>query len=81
MDRNQFLQALKSFEQQLSDVVERLDSTRYKLAALLEHEASSPGINALMTALHTDTMQLREVCQKFVLNNALFMQRDCSDRF
>jgi hypothetical protein len=76
MDRNQFLQALKTFEQQLSDVVERLDSTRHKLAALLEHETSNQNIKALMTTLHTDTMQLREECQKFVLNNALWMRGD-----
>ena len=79
MDRNQFLQALKSFEHQLSDVVERLDSTRHKLATLLDSETSDHNIKDLMNALHTDTMQLREVCQTFVLNNALLLQGDSGD--
>lgn len=79
MEGDQFLQAMKSFEQQLSDVVEHLDSTRDNLAMLLEGEMSNHNVKDLMDTLHTDIMQLREVCQKFVLNNALLLQGDSGD--
>ncbi len=77
MDRKIFIEGLQAFERQITELIERIDATREKLLPLTETKAANDGsVTALASVLHNDIMQLRELCQKFVLSNALFIQSE-----